>query len=69
VRPGEHGWLVPASDVEELMCAMQACLDTSADTLARMGVASHERVRALHSVETQAVELAELFQHSIDGGR
>ena len=27
VRPGEHGWLVPAGDVDALAHAMQACLD------------------------------------------
>ena len=27
VQPGEHGWLVPAGDVEALAEAMQACLD------------------------------------------
>ena len=33
VQPGEHGWLVPAGDVEALARAMQACLDTPADVL------------------------------------
>ena len=37
VHPGEHGWLVPAGDVEALASAMQACLDTPTETLARMG--------------------------------
>ena len=44
VQPGEHGWLVPAGDVEALAEAMQACLDAPVDMLARMGEAAHERV-------------------------
>src|ERR1019366_4420828 len=40
VLPGEHGWLVPAGDVEALASAMQVCLDAPTDTLARMGEAA-----------------------------
>ena len=38
VHPGEHGWLVPAGDVEALVGAMQACLETS-----RRHVGAHGR--------------------------
>lgn len=65
VQPGEHGWLVPAGDVESLVQAMQACLDAPADLLARMGDAAHERVLRRHSVDTQAAELAQLFQRVV----
>jgi colanic acid/amylovoran biosynthesis glycosyltransferase len=68
VQPGMHGWLVPAGDVESLMHAMQACLDTPADTLTRMGEAAYERVLARHSVDTQAAQLAELFQAALKLG-
>ena len=62
VNPGEHGWLVPAGDIEELVEALQACLDTSTDTLARMGEAAQMRVAARHNVDVEAAKLANLFQ-------
>ena len=67
VHPGEHGWLVPAGDVEALAGAMQECLDAPADALARMGEAAQKRVLARHNVDTQAAQLAELFQATIKG--
>ena len=62
VQPGEHGWLVPAGDVEALTHAMQVCLDTPVDVLNCMGEAAHKRVIVRHSMETQAAKLAKLFQ-------
>ena len=67
VRPGEHGWLVPAGDVDALAQAMQACLDAPADTLARMGEAAHARVLARHDVDTEAAKLAKLFRGAAEG--
>lgn len=67
VRPGEHGWLVPAGDVNTLVSAMQACFDTPVDKLRSMGEAAHQRVLARHDVDTQAAKLANLFQCAIDG--
>jgi glycosyltransferase involved in cell wall biosynthesis len=64
VHPGEHGWLVPAGDVDALIHAMQACLDAPVDTLMRMGEAGNQRARAYHSVDTQAAQLANLFHAS-----
>jgi colanic acid/amylovoran biosynthesis glycosyltransferase len=65
VHPGEHGWLVPAGDVDALVHAMQACLDAPIDTLVRMGEAGNQRARAYHSVDTQAAQLANLFHASV----
>ena len=65
VRPGEHGWLVPAGDVEALARAMQTCLDAPVDTLRRMGEAAHKRVLARHNVDTQAAKLANLFRDAV----
>jgi glycosyltransferase involved in cell wall biosynthesis len=65
VHPGEHGWLVPAGDVDALIHAMQACLDAPVDTLVRMGEAGNQRARAYHSVDTQAAQLANLFRASV----
>ena len=62
VHTGEHGWLVPAGDVEALLQAMQACLDAPTETLAAMGEAARKRVVERHSVETEAAKLASLFE-------
>ena len=53
VHPGEHGWLVPAGDVEALADVMRACLETPVETLVRMGEAAHKRVLERHSVDTR----------------
>jgi colanic acid/amylovoran biosynthesis glycosyltransferase len=66
VQPGEHGWLVPAGDVEALARAMKTCLDAPADLLARMGVSAHQRVLKRHNVDTQAVELANLYNATVE---
>ena len=63
VREGEHGWLVPAGDVEALASAMQACLRLEPDTLARMGEAARRRVLERHDVDIEAAKLAALFGH------
>jgi colanic acid/amylovoran biosynthesis glycosyltransferase len=62
VVPGEHGWLVPAGDVEALASAMQACLDASPQTIARMGAAARERVLERHNVDKEAGKLVGLIQ-------
>lgn len=62
VNPGEHGWLVPAGEVEMLTEAMRACLDAPPELLARMGFAAHERVLAQHDVDKEAEKLAALFR-------
>jgi glycosyltransferase involved in cell wall biosynthesis len=68
VQPGEHGWLVPAGDVEALEHAIKACLDAPAEMLARMGEAAHKRVIERHDVDKQAIQLAKLFEMAIEGG-
>jgi colanic acid/amylovoran biosynthesis glycosyltransferase len=64
VAPGKHGWLVPAGDVEALASAMQACLDTAPEEIARMGEAARERVLERHDVDREAGKLIGLFQGS-----
>ena len=61
VRPQENGWLLPAGDVEALAAAMEACLSTHPDMLARMGEAAHRRVLERHDIDTEAARLADLF--------
>jgi glycosyltransferase involved in cell wall biosynthesis len=65
VQPDIHGWLVPAGDLDALAGAMQACLDTPAGKLERMGEAAYQRVIARHDVNIQAAELSNLFQAAI----
>jgi glycosyltransferase involved in cell wall biosynthesis len=62
LEAGVHGWLVPAGDTDALAAAMRACLDTSADDLARMGAAARTRVGERHSIDIEAAKLADLFQ-------
>jgi glycosyltransferase involved in cell wall biosynthesis len=65
VVPGEHGWLIPAGDVDALAESMQACLDAHPETIARMGAAAYERVLHRHDVDTEALALARLFQATV----
>jgi glycosyltransferase involved in cell wall biosynthesis len=65
VRPGVDGWLVPAGDVQALADAIEACLETPASILARMGDDAHERVTARHSIAVEAGKLAELFHEGV----
>ena len=67
VHTGEHGWLVPAGDVEALMEAMQACLEAPAEMLASLGEAANKRAFGRHNVEIQAAQLSTLFQAAIEG--
>jgi colanic acid/amylovoran biosynthesis glycosyltransferase len=62
VQAGEHGWLVPAGDVDALVDAMQDCLDTSVETLVTMGEASQKRALTRHSVDVEVVKLMKLFE-------
>jgi len=64
VLPGEHGWLVPSGDAEELAHAMKACLETPPEILARMGKAARERVLVRHDAMTEAIKLQKLFSHA-----
>ena len=64
VHPNEHGWLVAAGDVEALAEAMQACLDSSPETIERMGDAARTRVIQRHSVATETAKLIELFRRT-----
>jgi len=61
VRPSEHGWLVPAGDVEALAEAMRACLDTTVDILTHIGAVARDRVLARHDVDTEAKKLGKLL--------
>jgi colanic acid/amylovoran biosynthesis glycosyltransferase len=62
VRHGETGWLVPAGSIDELVRALQQCLTTSPDDLARLGEAAYQRVLGRHSIDTEATRLGKLFR-------
>jgi glycosyltransferase involved in cell wall biosynthesis len=68
VNSGADGWLVPAGDIEALADAMQACLETSVETLVRMGRAAQSRALSRHSVTTEATKLVGLFNQAIAKG-
>ncbi len=68
VVPGEHGWLVPAGDIEALADAMQSCLDASDDILVEFGERAHSRVRERHDVDNEASKLIAQFQDAIGRG-
>lgn len=62
VHPGEHGWLVPAGDVDSLAGAMQECLDAPDDRIKILGDAATIRARSRHDIEQEAAKLATLFR-------
>jgi glycosyltransferase involved in cell wall biosynthesis len=61
VVPGETGWLFPAGSLDDLIEAIGACLSRREDELQRMGEKGFERVMRLHSIDTEAAKLADLF--------
>ena len=58
------GWLFPAGSSDRLASAMEECLACSAEDLQRMGDAGFERVAKNHSIETEALRLADLLHSS-----
>jgi glycosyltransferase involved in cell wall biosynthesis len=61
------GWLYPASDVDALCCAIQACLDATEHQLAVMGDEACRQVWLSHDVDVQARNLLELMMNSAVG--
>jgi colanic acid/amylovoran biosynthesis glycosyltransferase len=62
IRHGEHGWLVPAGDLESLAGAMEECLRTEPEAITRMGESARQRVLQRHDVDKEAAKLAELIE-------
>jgi glycosyltransferase involved in cell wall biosynthesis len=62
VHPGEHGWLVPSGDVDQLVSAMQICLERPLEDLAQMGDSARTRVLERHDVDKEAAKLSELIE-------
>jgi glycosyltransferase involved in cell wall biosynthesis len=63
VRDGEHGWLVPPGDIEALVRAIKACLETPLEVLRRMSDAAFRQVVKYHDVNLETGKLAELIKH------
>jgi glycosyltransferase involved in cell wall biosynthesis len=61
VRPGENGWLVPSSDLDELTTALEDVLSRPPEALRAMGEAARRRALERHSIDTEAAKLAALF--------
>jgi colanic acid/amylovoran biosynthesis glycosyltransferase len=66
VRDGKHGWLMPAGDVEALVGAMRACLNSAPVEVASMGEAARECALARHDAEWEALKLGKMFQGAFD---
>jgi colanic acid/amylovoran biosynthesis glycosyltransferase len=65
VTEGDHGWLVPAGDVEALAEAIHSCLETNPDILEKMGFSAFDKVVKSHDVDKEAAKLAALFEASV----
>ena len=62
IQQGEHGWLVPAGDLERLAAAMEECLVTAPDKITQMGESARQRVLQRHDVNTEAAKLVALIE-------
>ena len=62
IQHGEHGWLVPAGDLESLAAAMEECLGTAPEAITRMGESARQRVLQRHDVDKEAAKLVELIE-------
>ncbi len=65
IKPGENGWLVPASSVEDLVMALNQVIDLPTDTLNKMGRQGRQKVIEQHSVDKEADKLQKLFEQAI----
>jgi len=61
VRAGEHGWLFPAGDIDELASAVEDLISRPVEDLKKMGEEAYLRVLARHSIDVEAAKLARLF--------
>lgn len=66
IIPGQHGWLIPAGDIDALVGALLALFETPEDKWIEMGQAAHARVAAHHNIDTEAQKLRKLFQQCVN---
>jgi colanic acid/amylovoran biosynthesis glycosyltransferase len=67
VRPGHDGWLIPAGSLEDLVAAIEICLQAPNHELQRMGESGRKRVLERHSINTEVAKLAAQFAGSANG--
>jgi colanic acid/amylovoran biosynthesis glycosyltransferase len=63
VLPGKTGWLYPASDIDALCAAIEACLAASDGELAAIGEEARRQVWSAHDVDVQARKLLALMSN------
>jgi colanic acid/amylovoran biosynthesis glycosyltransferase len=66
VTPGEHGWLIPAGDIDALVNALSELLESPTNILQNMGQAAQARVICRHNIDVEAEKLRRLFKGAIE---
>ena len=66
IIPGQHGWLIPAGDIDALVVALLELFTTPEDKWIEMGEAAHARVAARHNIDTEAQKLLKLFKQHMN---
>ncbi|MEH2628555.1 colanic acid/amylovoran biosynthesis glycosyltransferase [Bradyrhizobium sp. AZCC 1719] len=61
IKHGEHGWLVPAGDLESLAAAMEQCLNAAPEVITQMGESARQRVLQRHDIDKEAAKLIKLI--------
>ena len=69
VVPTQHGWLVPAGDVEALTAAMEECLGVRPEVINEMGANARVRVLERHDIDREAARLVSLFERTATRSR
>ncbi|MCK1642965.1 glycosyltransferase [Bradyrhizobium sp. 157] len=62
IQHGEHGWLVPAGDLESLVAAMEDCLNAAPEAITQMGESARQRVLQRHDIDKEAAKLIKLIE-------
>jgi colanic acid/amylovoran biosynthesis glycosyltransferase len=65
IEDGANGWLIPAGSVTALAQGIRRVLDTSAETLARMGTSGAAAVADRHDANREATRLLDLFRKNL----
>lgn len=67
VEEGVSGWLIPPSDVDQLVAVMERAATADPDELAQMGRRGARRVASQHDATTEAEQLARLIRECLGG--
>lgn len=65
VIPGQHGWLIPAGDIDALVGALRELFETPDEKWAAMGQAARGRVKCRHDIDQEAAKLRQLLLSAI----